>query len=208
MQQNKVTKILVIIVLAISFLIASPLRDETITVLFTLLPFAPDFAYLLIEGLVYAALFICLYLVLKQYKGTVNILKMFGMGVGIAAVDCILALLAWNNELLALLYDIVKPAITVAMLLLAFRWIAKKKFALSKPLMISGGCIFVINVISHIAHHFYYKALMQNMGNGIFSLVDMLSASDGIFSILSSASFYALAFLSFLLMMDSLGAEE
>ena len=117
----------IMLILALSFLIESPLR----TTILSILSFSQPLAYIVTSVVFFVALFGCFLIALKPNITSKSVLKLICLVLGFFIFEQIVSVILFN-EIIALAYDIIRPLIIFVVILLESQWVLKNKLNLNK----------------------------------------------------------------------------
>ena len=103
----------IMLILALSFLIESPLR----TTILSILSFSQPLAYIVTSVVFYVALFGCFLIALKPNITSKSVLKLICLVLGFFIFEQIVSVFLFN-EIIALAYEIIRPLIIFVVILL------------------------------------------------------------------------------------------
>lgn len=192
MNSTKQNQISILLILAASFLIESPLR----TTILSILSFSQPLAYIVTSIVFYVALFGCFLIALKPNISLKSVLKSICLVVGFFIFEQIVSVFLFS-EIIALVYEIIRPLIIFAVLLAGSQWLLKNKLNLNKLSWIILGGAFVLGALFNILEYIRVITAMQNIGNSFFSHLEMLTPSNSIYNTLAKLCTYIFTFILF-----------
>lgn len=190
MNSNKSKQILIMIILAISFLIEFPLRMTVISILSFFQPLAYITSFVF-----YIALFACFLIVLKPNITSKSIIKSICVAVAFGIFEQIIPMFLFN-AVLALAYEIIRPLLIFAVILWANYWILGSKIYINKVFLSIIGVLFVLVALFNILGYIQMIAAVQNMGNDFFSHISLLSLGNSVYNMLAEFSTYVFTFIT------------
>ena len=164
MNSTKQKQILVMLILAVSFLIEVPLR----TVILSILSFSQPLAYIVTSIVFYVALVGCFLITLKSNITSKSVLKSICLVVGFFIFEQIVSVFLFS-EIIALVYEIIRPLIIFVVILLGSQWLLKSKLNLNKLSWIILGGAFILSALFNVLEYIRVITMMQNMGNQAMS---------------------------------------
>lgn len=182
------------VILFIAFLIEGPLYAQII-VLFSSIP---ELGYLITGVIGYIAMLVCILLVTKRYFNRYNFIKALGSVLAVAFIHRI-ALTIFNTAIVALIYQILRPAIQIA-----FIWFTVKSISECEPkkdnkLLVASVIVFAINVVISVYQYIILITTSQSMGNNFFLYLSILSGAPFFYdSTNMSLCRYVLIFITFI----------
>ena len=192
MNSTKQKQILVMLILAVSFLIEVPLR----TVILSILSFSQPLGYIVISIVFYVALFGCFLIALKPNISSMSVLKSICLALGFFIFEQIISVFLFS-EIIALVYEIIRPLIIFVVILLGSQWLLKSKLNLNKLSWIILGGAFILGALFNVLEYIRVITTMQNMGNDFFSYLSMLTPSNSVYNTLSKLCTYIFTFILF-----------
>lgn len=186
--------ILIASILFIAFLIESPLHTKTVF----LFSFMPSLGYFIVNIIGYIAELVCVLLLTKQYFNPTNFFKALGLIFAFAVIDQMISMLLFT-EIIALFYQIIRPAIAVVFICFAIKLISKCKFKKDIKLLIVGIIIFIFGAVFNVLEYVRMITAMQDTGNDFFSNLSALTFSNSVYSIMAVFCGYILNFIAFAL---------
>ena len=190
MNSTKQKQIGVLLILAVSFLIEAPLRTKTISILSFLQPVA----YIVTSIVFYVALVICFLIAFKPNIISKSVLKSICLALGFFIFEQIISVFLFS-EIIALVYEIIRPLIIFVVIALGSRWLSKNKLNLYKISWIMLVGMFVLGTLFNILEYTRMMAVIQNMGNDFFSYLSLLTPSNSVYSILAKLCTYIFTFV-------------
>ena len=190
---NSTKQILIMLILAGSFLIEVPLR----TVILSMLSFSQPLAYIVISIVFYVALFGCFLIALKPNISSKSVLKSICLVVGFFIFEQIISVFLFSG-IIALAYEIIRPLIIFVVLFLGSRWLLKNKLNLSKLSWIILGGAFILGALFNVLEYIRIITMMQNMGNDFFSYLSMLTSANSVYNALAKLCTYIFTFALFI----------
>lgn len=189
--ENK-KQIPILIVLAASFLIESPLRATLLSVF----SFSQPLANFVISIVFYLALFACFMIGFKNNINSKSVLKSICLSLGLFVFEKVISVFLFA-EIIALSYEIIRPIIIFAVVCLGNYWLSGKKPSYNKAVWVILGGAFVIGALFNILEYTRLIAGFQNMGNDYLSYLNMLNSTSSAYSILSKLCTYIITFTLF-----------
>ena len=183
----------IMLILALSFLIESPLR----TTILSILSFSQPLAYIVTSVVFYVALFGCILIALKPNITSKSVLKLICLVLGFFIFEQIVSVFLFN-EIIALAYEIIRPLIIFVVILLESQWVLKNKLNLNKLGWIILGSAFILGSLFNILEYIRVITMVQNMGNIFFSYLSILTQSNSVYSIAAKLCTYIFAFALFI----------
>ena len=183
----------IMLILALSFLIESPLR----TTILSILSFSQPLAYIVTSVVFYVALFGCFLIALKPNITSKSVLKLICLVLGFFIFEQIVSVFLFN-EIIALAYEIIRPLIIFVVILLESQWVLKNKLNLNKLGWIILGSAFILGSLFNILEYIRVITMVQNMGNSFFSYLSILTQSNSVYSIAAKLCTYIFAFALFI----------
>lgn len=183
----------IMLILALSFLIESPLR----TTILSILSFSQPLAYIVTSVVFYVALFGCFLIALKPNITSKSVLKLICLVLGFFIFEQIVSVFLFN-EIIALAYEIIRPLIIFVVILLESQWVLKNKLNLNKLGWIILGSAFILGSLFNILEYIRVITMVQNMGNIFFSYLSILTQSNSVYSIAAKLCTYIFAFALFI----------
>ena len=183
----------IMLILALSFLIESPLR----TTILSILSFSQPLAYIVTSVVFYVALFGCFLIALKPNITSKSVLKLICLVLGFFIFEQIVSVFLFN-EIIALAYEIIRPLIIFVVILLESQWVLKNKLNLNKLGWIILGSTFILGTLFNILEYIRVITMVQNMGNSFFSYLSILTQSNSVYSIAAKLCTYIFAFALFI----------
>ena len=181
------------LILALSFLIESPLK----TTILSILSFSQPLAYIVTSVVFYVALFGCFLIALKPNITSKSVLKLICLVLGFFIFEQIVSVFLFN-EIIALAYEIIRPLIIFVVILLESQWVLKNKLNLNKLGWIILGSAFILGSLFNILEYIRVITMVQNMGNIFFSYLSILTQSNSVYSIAAKLCTYIFAFALFI----------
>ena len=193
MNSTKQKQISSMLILAVSFLIESPLR----TTILSILSFSQPLAYMVTNIVFYVALFGCFLIVLKPNISSKSVLKLICLVVGFFIFEQIVSVFLFS-EIIALVYEIIRPLIIFVVILLGSHWLLKNKLNLNKLSWIILGGVFVLGTVFNVLEYIRLITAIENMGNEFFSYLSMLTPSNSVYSIVAKLCTYIFTLVLFI----------
>ena len=190
MNSTKQKQILILLILAVSFLIESPLRVTIVSIL----SFSQPLAYIVTSIIFYVALVGCFLIALKPNITSKSILKSICLVVGFFIIEQIVSVFLFS-EIIALVCEIIRPIIIFGVILLGSRWVLKKKLNLNKLSWIILGTTFILGSLLNVLEYIRVITMMQNMSNEFFLYLSILTPSNSVYSILAKLCTYIFTFV-------------
>ena len=203
MNSTKQKQISSMLILAVSFLIESPLR----TTILSILSFSQPLAYMVTSIVFYVALFGCFLIVLKPNISSKSVLKLICLVVGFFIFEQIVSIFL-SSEIIALVCEIIRPLIIFVVILLGSRWLLKTKLNLNKLSWIILCGVFVLSALFNILEYIRIITAIQNMGNSFFSYLSILTPSNSVYSIAAKLCTYIFTLVLFTQNKDSNNIQD
>ena len=203
---QKTSTIITSILVGIAFLIEVPFIQQI--VLSVLMETSISFTELF--GFVFcAALLSSILVITRRYLNLGAFLKAFGIMLVFLFVDTLVPILFGSVEtferVMLLSYQLLRPWIVTAILLLLFRWIAKCRIAKDKKIFTVIAVSYVLYAIFNIVEYLRLQNMINGLTiNNLFGYLELLDGGNAVNSFMLVLSFYALIFLVFLLLIKSL----
>lgn len=197
MNSNKSKQILIAIILAVSFLIEFPLK----TTIHSILAFSQPLAYLITSIIFYVALFACFIISLKPDISSKSVIKSIGIVIGFFVLEQIISAFLFS-EIIALVYEIIRPLLIAVVVLLGYRLLLKSKIHISKLFLVVLGLLFVLGAVFSILEYVRVITSIQNMDNAFFSYLNLLAQPTSIYSVLTKLCTYIFTFVLILQSKD------
>lgn len=179
----------IILILALSFLIESPLR----TTILSILSFSQPLVYIVTSVVFYVALFGCFLIALKPNIASKSVLKSICLAFGFFIFEQVISVFLFS-EIIALVYEIIRPLIIFVVILLGNQWLLKNKLNLNRLSWIILGSAFILGSLFNILEYIRVITMMQNIGNSFFSYLGMLTPSNSVYSIVAKLCTYIFTF--------------
>lgn len=154
--------------------------------------------------IIYISMILCILISVKPFIKTVNVFKAIAAVLVFAVLDSLLSRFALSL-IIALIYQILRPALLAVIFVFTFRMITKRRVTMCKPIAILIVCVFAVGTVCSILQYIFINSAMQyyqGLGNDFFSYLNLLSPSSGIISYAVSACLYILLFLVTLLCIN------
>ena len=180
-------------VLLVSFLIESPLR----TTMISILSFSQPLAYIVTSIGFYVALVGRLLIALKPNISSKSVLKSICLVFGFFIFEQIVSVFLFS-EIIALVYEIIRPLIIFLVVLLANRWVLQSKHSFNKSVWVILAVAFACGALFNVLEYNRLIAEVENMGNDFFSYLSMLTLSNSIYNILAKLCTYIFTFTLFI----------
>ena len=190
MNSTKLKHILIIPVLVAAFLIETFLGTTFVSVL----PFLPLLAYIIKSIAFYAALFVCFLLILKPNYTTKSIIKLICIVATFWVFERIVAVFFFS-EIFTLVYQIIRPLLIFAVVLLANILVLNSKIYINKLLLSVLCVLFVLGAVFNILEYIRIITEIQNMRNDFFSVLSLLRPLNSVYEILAKFCTYAFTFV-------------
>lgn len=200
MNSNKSKQILIAIILAVSFLIEFPLR----TTIHSILALSQPLAYLITSIIFYVALFACFIISLKPDITSKSVIKSIGIVIGFFVLEQIISAFLFS-EIIALVYEIIRPLLIAVVVLLGYRLILKSKIRISKLFLVVLGVLLVSGAVFSILEYVRIITSVQNMGTDFFSYLSLLDHPTSIYAVLTKLCTYIFTFVLFAQSKDLTG---
>ena len=184
--------ILIASILFIAFLIESPLYTQAVS----LFSFLPMLGYLIVGKIGYIAMLVCVLIITNQYLNKANLFKALGLIFAFAVIDQIISMSIFT-EISAMLYQIIRPVISVVFICLTIKLISKCKFKKDIKLLVIGIIVFMFDVGFNVLEYILIITVMQNLGNDFFSLFRVLTLSNNVYNMMATFCDYILSFIAF-----------
>ena len=181
MTSTKQKQFSIMLILAAAFLIESPLR----TTLFSIFSFLQPLAYILTSIVFYVALFACFLIALKPNITSKMVLKSIFLALGFFIFEQIISVFLFS-EIIALMYEIIRPIIIFVVILLGSHLLLKSKLNFNRSSWIILGVVFVLGALFNVLE----LTVVQNKGNEFFSYLSMLTPSNSAYSIAAKLCTY------------------
>ena len=203
MNSTKQKQILVMLILAVSFLIEVPLR----TVILSILSFSQPLAYIVTSIIFYVALVGCFLIALKPNISSKSVLKLICLALGFFIFEQIISVFLFS-EIIALVYEIIRPLIIFVVILLGSQWLLKSKLNLNKLSWIILGGAFILGALFNVLEYIRVITIMQNIVNSFFSYLNMLTPSNSVYSIAAKLCTYIFTLVLFTQNKDSNNIQD
>ena len=178
------------LILAPSFLIESPLR----TTMLSILSFSQPLAYIVTSIVFYVALALCFLIAFKSDIPSRSVIKSSCLALGFLVFEQIISVFLFS-EIIALVYEIIRPLIIFVVILLASRWLSKNKLNLNKLSWIVLFGVFVLGALFNVLEYIRMITAIQNMGNDFFSYLNLLTPSNSVYSIVAKLCTYIFTYV-------------
>lgn len=142
-------------------------------------------------------MFGCFLIALKPNISSKSVLKSICLVVGFLIFEQVVSVFLFS-EIVALVYEIIRPLIILAVIFLGNQWLLKSKLNLNKLSWIILGGAFILGALFNVLECIRVIAIMQNMGNSFFSYLSILTPSISVYSILSKLCTYIFTFTLFI----------
>ena len=203
MNSTKQKQILIMLILAASFLIESPLR----TTILSILSFSQPLGYIVTSIVFYIALFGCFLIASKPNISSKSVLKSICLVVGFFIFEQIVSVFLFS-EIIALVYEIIRPLIIFVVILLRSQWLLKNKLNLNKLSWIILGGAFILGALFNVLEYIRVITMIRNMGNDFFSYLSMLTPSNSVYSIAAKLCTYIFTLVLFTQNKDSNNIQD
>ena len=203
MNSTKQKQILIMLILAVSFLIEVPLR----TVILSILSFSQPLGYIVTSIIFYVALVGCFLIALKPNITSKSVLKSICLALGFFIFEQTISVFLFS-EIIALVYEIIRILIIFVVILLGSRWLLKTKLNLNKLSWIILCGVFVLSALFNILEYIRIITAIQNMGNGFFSYLSILTPSNSVYSIAAKLCTYIFTLVLFTQNKDSNNIQD
>lgn len=190
MNSTKKKQISIMLILAPSFLIESPLR----TTMLSILSFSQPLAYIVTSIVFYVALALCFLIAFKSDIPSRSVIKSSCLALGFLVFEQIISVFLFS-EIIALVYEIIRPLIIFVVFLLASRWLSKNKLNLNKLSWIVLFGVFVLGALFNVLEYIRMITAIQNMGNDFFSYLNLLTPSNSVYSIVAKLCTYIFTYV-------------
>lgn len=206
LKYQKTSTVVISSIIGVAFLIEVPFVQRIIvSVLMNTSISLMDFFGLLFC----AALTSSILVVTRRYFNLGAFLKAFGVMLLFLFVDTLIPMFFSSVEtferVILLSYQILRPWLVTAILVLLFRWITKCRIAKHKKIFIHIGIAYVLYAIFNIIEYLRLFNVVNGLTvNGFFGYLELLNGGNSINSLTLVLSFYAQIFLVFLLLIKSL----
>ncbi|MBQ8203748.1 MAG: hypothetical protein IJZ75_05650 [Clostridia bacterium] len=191
--KRKKNLILSAVVLLLAFLIESPLHIK-IQVLFSFSALGSLIVYALLSLICYIAIIVCLLFTLEDKPQFSDFLKASVSVLALFIVDKLISF-ALSIQIIVLVYQVIRPAVTFAFIYLAVKWMGKCEFKKTKMLLVIGVVVFVISIVLNVYGHVLFLIAVSDTQNQFYSYLDLLSASDEGYNMWASLCRYILIFI-------------
>ena len=198
MNSTKQKQISIMLIFAVSFLIEFPLRATIISIFSFLQPLA----YMAMSIVFYVALFACFLIVLKPNIALKTVIKSVCLALGFFIIEQIISMVLFS-EIIALLYEIIRPLIVFFVIFLGCYWLIKYKLNFNKGVWIILGGLFVLGAVFNVLEYIRLITVIENMGNDFFSYLTLLTLSNSVYTILAKLCTYIFTLLLFIQNKDS-----
>ena len=175
----------IMLVMAISFLIESPLR----TTILSIFSFSQPLAYIVTSIVFYVALSVCFLIISKPNITSKTVVKSICLALGFFVFEQIISLFLFS-EIIALVYEIIRPLVIFLVIVLGSHWLLENKLNLNKFSWIILVGVFVFGALFNIIEYIRMITAIQNMGNDFFSYLILLTPSNSVYSIVAKLSTY------------------
>ena len=190
MNSIKQKQISIMLILAVSFLIESPLR----TTILLILSFSQPVAYIATSFIFYVALAVCFLIAFKSNTPSKSFVKSICLALGFFVFEQIISVFLFS-EIIALVYEIVRPLLIFVVILFGSYWLSKNKLNLNKLSWIILGCVFILGALFNFLEYIRIITATQNMGNIFFSYLNILTLSNSVYSIVAKLCTYIFTFV-------------
>ena len=203
MNSTKQKQISSMLILAVSFLIESPLR----TTILSILSFSQPLGYIVTSIVFYIALFGCFLIASKPNISSKSVLKSICLALGFFIFEQIISVFLFS-EIIALVYEIIRPLIIFVVILLGSHWLLKNKLNLNKLSWIILGGAFILGALFNVLEYIRVITMIRNMGNDFFSYLSMLTPSNSVYSIVAKLCTYIFTIVLFTQNKDSNNTQD
>ncbi len=203
MNSTKQKQILIMLILAVSFLIEVPLR----TVILSILSFLQPLAYIVTSIIFYVALVGCFLIALKPNITSKSVLKSISLVLGFFIFEQIVSVFLFS-QIITLAYEIIRPLIIFVVILLGSHWLLKNKLNLNKLSWIILGGVFVLGTVFNVLEYIRLITAIENMGNEFFSYLSILTPSNSVYSIAAKLCTYIFTLVLFIQNKDSNNIQD
>ena len=193
MNSTKQKQISIMLILAISFLIESPLR----TTMLSILSFSQALAYLVTSIVFYVALVGCFLIVLKPNISSKSVLKSICLALGFFIFEQIVSVFLFS-EIIALVYEIFRPLFIFTVIFLGNRWLLQYKLSFNKLVWVILGGVFILSALFNVLEYIRLITMIKNMGNDFFSYLSVLTPSNSVYNTLAKLCTYVFTFTLFI----------
>ena len=190
MNSTKQKQISIMLILVPSFLIESLLR----TTMLSILSFSQPLAYIVTSIVFYVALALCFLIAFKSDISSRSVIKSSCLALGFLVFEQIISVFLFS-EIIALVYEIIRPLIIFVVILLASRWLLKNKLNLNKLSWIVLFGVFVLGALFNVLEYIRMITAIQNMGNDFFSYLNLLTPSNSVYSIVAKLCTYIFTYV-------------
>ena len=191
------------VILALAFLIESPLR----TTMLSILSFSQPLAYIVTSIVFYVALVGCFLISIKLNITSKSVVKSICLVLGFFIFEQIVSVFLFS-EIIALAYEIIRPLIIFVVILLGSHWLLKNKLNLNKLSWIILGGVFVLGTVFNVLEYIRLITAIENMGNEFFSYLSMLTPSNSVYSIVANLCTYIFTLVLFTQNKDSNNIQD
>ncbi len=115
----------IMLVMAVSFLIESPLR----TTILSIFSFSQPLAYIVTSIVFYVALSVCFLIISKPNITSKTVVKSICLALGFFVFEQIISLFLFS-EIIALVYEIIRPLVIFLVIVLGSHWLLENKLNL------------------------------------------------------------------------------
>ena len=190
MNSTKQNQISIMLILVPSFLIESHLR----TTMLSILSFSQPLAYIVTSIVFYVALALCFLIAFKSDISSRSVIKSSCLALGFLVFEQIISVFLFS-EIIALVYEIIRPLIIFVVILLASRWLSKNKLNLNKSSWIILFGVFVLGALFNVLEYIRMITAIQNMSNDFFSYLNLLTLSNSVYSIVAKLCTYIFTYV-------------
>ncbi len=162
----------------------------------SILSFSQPLAYIVTSIVFYVALFGCFLIALKPNITSKTVIKSICLAFGFFIFEQIISVFLFS-EIIALVYEIIRPLIIFVVILFGNQWLLKNKLNLNKLSWIILGGAFILGALFNVLEYMRVITMMQNMGNDFFSYLSMLTPSNSVYNTLAKLCTYIFTFTLF-----------
>lgn len=203
---KKTSTIITSILLGIAFLIEVPVIQRLIlsVIMESSISFMEFFGFAFCATILSSIL-----VIIRRYLNLGALLKAFGVMLVFLFVDTLVPMLFSSVETLErvilISYQLLRPWLVTAILLLLFRWIAKCRIVKDKKIFTIIAVAYVLYVIFNIIEYFRLHNMINRLTvNSFFGYLELFDSGNAVNSFMLVLCFYVQIFLVFLLLIKSL----
>lgn len=193
MNSTKQKQISIMLILATSFFIECPLKMTILSIL----SFSQSLAYIVTSVVFYVALAVCFLITSKPNITSTAVIKSICLALGLFIFEQIIPLFLFS-EVIALVYEIIRPLIIFVVVLLGSRCLLKNELNLNKLSWIILGGVFILGAVLNVLEYIRMITAIQNMGNDFFSYLSIVTLSGSIYSIVAKFCTYIFTVVLFI----------